>query len=161
MSKSFGMAGWRIGAMVAPSELSTNLRKMQDTNLICAPVPSQRLATVLLTRGARWRAQRIAELAARRLEVLDELSVLEGVEIPETAGAFYFMLRLPMCAPDMPIVERLIREFGVALIPGSAFGAGPRVHLRLAYASLTAKSLRTAATRLRDGLRAVCAEHRQ
>ena len=103
-----------------------------------------------------WRAERIASLGVTRRMVARELDRLgPAAEVPITRGAFYFLLRLPFSGPDMPLVERLIREFKVALIPGSAFGAGPPVTLRLAYGALTPATLDEALRRLRDGLDAV------
>ena len=95
-------------------------------------------------------------MASLREQVLQGLDALDSpMEVPRTRGAFYFLLRLPFVAPDMPIAERLVREFGVALIPGSAFGAGPTVHLRLAYGALAPDTIDEAMSRLGQGLRAI------
>ncbi|NKC13335.1 MAG: aminotransferase class I/II-fold pyridoxal phosphate-dependent enzyme [Gammaproteobacteria bacterium] len=155
LSKSYGIAGWRVGCALVPRRLMHDVRKVQDTNLICAPVPSQRLAAVLLAEGSEWRKAKVAQIAALRQPLIRALAAMSALlEAPVTEGAFYFMLRLPRTGPDMPLVERLIREHGIALIPGSAFGAGPQMHLRLAYGALTRASLDDAMARLRQGLSA-------
>ncbi|MGH7958436.1 MAG: pyridoxal phosphate-dependent aminotransferase, partial [Opitutaceae bacterium] len=125
LSKSYGFASWRIGWMVYPAHLESAMRKVQDTLLICPPVISQYAALGALAAGAGYvHEQRrgitgIRALVQRALEPL----VAEGVcEVPPAQGAFYFLLRVRSDRPALEVAERLIREHGVAVIPGNAFG---------------------------------------
>lgn len=159
MSKSYGMSGWRIGAALLPTRLLQDMRKVQDTLLISAPLASQRLAAVLLREHQAWRVAQVSAIGALRERVLAALPVLPGrLWVPRSAGAFYLLLRLAVEGDDMAVVRRLVAGFGVALIPGSAFGCGPQVHLRLAYGGLGTDALDEAMARLDRGLRAVLGE---
>jgi aspartate/methionine/tyrosine aminotransferase len=137
LSKAYGFASWRIGAMVIPDRLLTAVRKIQDTILICAPVISQFAAVGALKAGAGYCRERLKEIEEVRRIVLGELDALKNVcEVPRADGAFYFLLRLRTDQEAMPLAERLIREHKVAVIPGTAFGLDRGCYLRIAYAAL-------------------------
>ena len=156
LSKSHGFASWRIGAMVVPAHLLEAVRKIQDTILICAPVISQFAAIGALQAGPAYCRGKIAELADVRRLALRELSALgERCDVPRADGAFYFLLRLRSELHPMQVVERLVREHGVAAIPGTAFGQDEGCHLRVAYAALKADTVAEGIGRLVRGLRRV------
>ena len=154
LSKSHGFASWRIGAMVVPAHLLEAVRKIQDTILICAPVISQFAAIGALQVGPAYCRGKIAELADVRRLALRELSALgERCDVPRADGAFYFLLRLRSELHPMQVVERLVREHGVAAIPGTAFGQDEGCHLRVAYAALKADTVAEGIGRLVKGLK--------
>ena len=156
LSKSHGFASWRIGAMVVPVHLLEAVRKIQDTILICAPVISQFAAIGALQAGPAYCRGKIAELADVRRLALRELSALgERCDVPRADGAFYFLLRLRTDIHPMQVVERLVREHGVAAIPGTAFGQDEGCYLRVAYAALKADTVAEGIGRLVRGLRRV------
>lgn len=155
MSKGYGFASWRIGFLLAPQGLTAALLKIQDTLLICAPVPCQFAALGALDAGKTWALQGVARVSAARQAVQQGLVALEDIcRIPQADGAFYFLLDLQTNQDAMAIVQRLVRDFQVAVIPGNAFGA-PGCRLRVSYGALTAETARTATTRLVNGLRAI------
>jgi aspartate/methionine/tyrosine aminotransferase len=154
LSKSHGFASWRIGGMVVPSSLLGAVRKIQDTILICAPVISQFAALGALRADAAWRRERLAEVTAVREFVRAELAGLAGwCDVPRADGAFYFLLRVHTELRPMELTERLIREHGVAVIPGSAFGLEQGCHLRVAYGALSRDTAAAGIGRLVRGLR--------
>ena len=69
MSKNFGMASWRVGYVVFPADLFGAMNKVQDTNLICAPVASQLLALQALQLGREWVHPKVQALAQVRAQV--------------------------------------------------------------------------------------------
>jgi aspartate/methionine/tyrosine aminotransferase len=160
LSKAYGFASWRIGWMVFPENLEAAMRKIQDTLLICPPVISQFAAVGALQAGAPWVRERVNALAAVRAIVQRELAPLaaDGVcEIPPAQGAFYFLLRVRSDRPPLELAERLIREHGVAVIPGSAFGLAAKegCRLRVAYGALQPATVTEGVGRLARGLRAL------
>ncbi len=156
LSKSHGFASWRIGAMVVPAHLLEAVRKIQDTILICAPVISQFAAIGALQAGPAYCRGKIAELADVRRLALRELSALgERCDVPRADGAFYFLLQLRSELHPMQVVERLVREHGVAAIPGTAFGQDEGCHLRVAYAALKADTVAEGIGRLVKGLKRI------
>jgi len=156
MSKAYGFASWRVGGMVIPERLLTAVRKIQDTILICAPVISQYAAIGALRAGRAWCAERVRELGATRELVLNELQQLRGFcEPPSAEGAFYVHLRLDTPQRPMELVERLVREHGVAVIPGTAFGLEHGCHLRVSYGALRQDVAVAGMGRLVRGLRQI------
>ena len=158
MSKAYGFASWRIGWMVYPADLEPALRKIQDTVIICPPVVSQYAAAGALTAGRDFVGEKVRSLAATRTLVQRELGQLaaSGIcDVPPAAGAFYFLLRLRTAAAPLAVAERLIREHGVAVIPGNAFGLESGCHLRVAYGALQPATAAEGIGRLVQGLRAI------
>jgi aspartate/methionine/tyrosine aminotransferase len=155
-SKAYGFASWRIGYMVIPAALTVAVRKAQDTILICAPVVSQHAAAGALRAPVDYRRANLTRVAEVRRMVLDEL---EGVRsfctIPPALGAFYFLLRVDTQLDSMAVVERLIREFGVAVIPGRTFGLSRGCYLRVAYGALQRETIAAGVGRLVQGLNAI------
>jgi aspartate/methionine/tyrosine aminotransferase len=157
MSKAYGFASWRIGWMVFPQRLEAAIRKIQDTLLICPPVVSQFAAVGALSAGVGYVREHLRAIAEVRGLVQNALAplVADGIcEVPPAQGAFYFLLRLRECdQPPLPFAERLIREHGVAVIPGNAFGLQRGCHLRVAYGALQKETASEGIGRLARGLR--------
>jgi aspartate/methionine/tyrosine aminotransferase len=156
LSKAYGLASWRMGYMVVPERLFVDVNKIQDTILICPPLVSQAAALGALEAGRAYCEPHVARLAQIRTLVLERLAALEDlVEAPTPDGAFYCLLRLATTLPDMVVVERLVREHRVAVIPGSAFGAADGCYLRISYGALEESTVAEGMDRLARGLRAV------
>ncbi|MBE7941784.1 MULTISPECIES: aminotransferase class I/II-fold pyridoxal phosphate-dependent enzyme [Ramlibacter] len=145
LSKNFGMASWRVGYVVFPHALFDAMNKVQDTNLICAPVPSQLLAVEALRLGRAWVQPRVDALAQVRTAVHQALGALEGLaQFPRTAGAFYVLMRLPGVEDPMAFNRAMVERHHVATIPGFAFGlADTRSanYQRLSYGALDPASV--------------------
>jgi aspartate/methionine/tyrosine aminotransferase len=159
MSKAYGFASWRIGWMVFPQELEAAMRKIQDTLLICPPVVSQFAALGALEAGAGFVHEKLRAISEVRAVVRDALAplVADGIcDVPPAQGAFYFLLRLRNGNRSaLETAEWLIREHGVAVIPGNAFGLAHGCHLRVAYGALQKETAAEGIGRLVRGLRAL------
>lgn len=155
LSKAYGFASWRIGWMVIPARLEAAVRKIQDTNIICPPVISQFAAVGALQAGRGYAQEKLRDIAVSRAAVQRTLAEFEGCVVPRADGAFYFLLRLATDRHPMDVAERLIREHGVAVIPGNAFGLADGCHLRVAYAALPPAAIREGVDRLVRGLKAL------
>ena len=162
-SKAYGMAGWRLGYAALPQRLLAALAKVQDTNLICPPRLNQRAALAALGAGSDWLQPRLQTIRERRSLVLSSLEEarLRGlplVLLQEPDGAFYALLQVRTPLTGMKLVERLIREHGVAALPGESFGlpaTGGAAVLRLSYGLLPVEQLEQALQRLGTGVRAL------
>ena len=154
LSKSYGFAGWRIGYLVAPSELQGSLEKIQDTNVICPSIPSQFAALGALEAGREYCRPFIERMNQTRRIVLDALSgVSDRIERVETVGAFYVFLRFKnRNINDMELVRSLIEKHRVALIPGRAFGVQGACCLRLSYGALHPEIVTEGLGRLVEGI---------
>jgi aspartate/methionine/tyrosine aminotransferase len=156
LSKGYGMAGWRVGYMVIPAHLEEATKKIQDTNLICPPIATQIAATAALAAGRAWCMEQVRGFPDVRSMVLSELAALgDRVTLPAPGGAFYAMLHLHTAKKDMEVVEQLIREFGVAVMPGSTFGITRGCYLRVAYGALSREAVAEGVGRLVRGLTAL------
>jgi aspartate/methionine/tyrosine aminotransferase len=148
MSKNYGMASWRVGYVVFPAKLFDAMNKVQDTNLICAPMPSQLLAIQALKLGRQWVAPKIEALSEVRQTVYRALESLgDLVQFPKTQGAFYVLMKLPGLAQGTkPIAfnQAMTEKFKVATIPGFAFGLTQTQeanYQRLSYGALDAATV--------------------
>ncbi len=152
-SKGYGLASWRVGYLVAPIHLLSALEKAQDTILICPPVISQRAALAALQTGPSYCRSFIADLAAVRRMCIERLGELgDRCSVPDTRGAFYLLAHLKTQTTALDLVERLVREYQVAAIPGEAFGLDAGCYLRIAFGALRQDSVAQGMDRLIDGL---------
>jgi aspartate/methionine/tyrosine aminotransferase len=156
LSKSYGFASWRIGYMVIPEHLSEAVRKIQDTILICPPVISQYAAVGALSEGSSYCRGKLKEMEKVRAMVRDELMKLRGLATAAPAeGAFYYFVKVHSDMDAMKLVSRLIREHGVAALPGSTFGMERGCWLRIAYAALEGKTVAEGMGRFVSGVRKI------
>ena len=153
LSKSYGFASWRVGYMLFPPALLEAVKKIQDTNVICAPVVSQYAAVGVLDAGRKWVGQRLDSIAQVRRIALDALSRLgERVTVPRADGAFYFLVRVHRGGDSVDLVERLIRKHRIAVIPGTAFGMDDGCYLRVGYGAVGASVMMEGMDRLLAGI---------
>ncbi len=148
MSKNYGMASWRIGYVVFPTDLLEAMNKVQDTNLICAPVVSQMLALEVLKYGRAWVQPKIDALAVVRKNVYKILKGLDHlVQFPETQGAFYVLLKLPGLSTGDDVLafnRTMAQQHKVVSVPGFTFGlldTQRANYQRLSYGALDAASV--------------------
>ena len=156
LSKGFGFASWRIGYMVIPGILSESISKIQDTNLICAPIVCQYAALGALQVGRAYPQEKLAGISEARETVLNSLRSLGGqIAPPVSEGAFYVLLHVRTSLSSMRVCERLIREHRVAVIPGNAFGLDLGCYLRVSYGALSQDTAAEGLGRLVEGVRAL------
>ena len=145
MSKNYGMASWRVGYVVFPADLAEVMNKVQDTNLICAPVPSQLLALEALKLGRDWVQPKVQALATVRDTVYQALEGLGNLAtFPRTQGAFYVLMKLPGIDDALAFNRFMAEKHHVASIPGFAFGLSDTAianYQRLSYGALDAATV--------------------
>lgn len=156
LSKAYGFASWRIGYMVMPKHLLDSVKKIQDTILICPPVISQYAALGALEAGSEYCHRKIQQITEVRNLMLEELDNLKDFcTIPPAEGAFYFLLNLKTQIKPLELVEKLIREYRVAVIPGDTFGIEKGCYLRVAYGALEKETAHEGIRRLMRGLKTI------
>jgi aspartate/methionine/tyrosine aminotransferase len=139
-SKAWRMTGWRLGWMVVPPALMDGLGVLIEYNTSCAPDFVQSGAKAALDHGDAYVAEVRAELAAARDQVLGALRRMPGVEAPQPDGGFYAFFRVDGCTDSMALAKDLIREVGLGLAPGSAFGPEGEGWLRWCFAARPEKN---------------------
>jgi aspartate/methionine/tyrosine aminotransferase len=167
LSKTHGMAGWRMGYAAVPEGLRPALAKVLDTVQICPTRISQRAATAALRTDPAWVRERVARLAPRRERVLAGVERWRRDDLPVRLwalpdGAFYALLVVESGAGEPltsdGLMEELLLRDGVATVSGRGFGLaipGAAV-LRLSYGMLEGPALEEALERLGAGLRRRC-----
>ncbi len=159
LSKAYGFASWRIGYMVIPQHLLGAVKKVQDTILICPPVVSQYAALGALQVGVDYCKDHISAIATVRQLALNSLNRLKDVcTIAPADGAFYFFLKVHTKLSAFELVEQLIQEYRVAVIPGTTFGMDDGCYLRVAYGALQKETAKEGIERLVRGLETISVE---
>ena len=151
-SKSFLMTGWRLGWLVLPKALTHAVGKLIEFNTSCAPVFVQRAAAVALLRGAEVTPALVAHLQACRDTLVPLLKAVPGVTLAEPKGGMYAFFRLEGHGDCLDTAKRLVREAGLGLAPGSAFGPEAAGWLRWCFASRDPQRLVQGVARLRAWL---------
>jgi aminotransferase len=144
MSKTYGMAGWRLGFMVGNAELVARVENLQNHQFAGIFMPVQRAGVAALTGPQESVEERRATYERRRDRAL---RVLRGVEA-HSEGTFFVWFRLP----DDVTPELLLEEHRVAVAPGEGFGARGAGWARLSLATPDER-LDLGLDRLRRGLR--------
>jgi len=156
LSKAYGFASWRIGWMVIPERLYMPVKKIQDTILICPPVISQWAAVGAMHAGRAYCREKLRVTREIRQLVLAKLREIDNlVTVPRADGAFYVLLRVHTDVDPMRLVQRLIEEHKVAVIPGTTFGVSGQCLLRVAYGALDKDTATEGVGRLVEGLKRI------
>lgn len=136
-SKAWSMTGWRAGWMVGPEPFIAELAKIIEYNTSCVPDFVQQGAVAALDpiEGEGVVADLLARLGASRNRLVSGLKALSGVEVPEADGAMYAFFRIKGREDSMQLALDLVRDVGLGLAPGSAFGAEGEGWLRWCFAA--------------------------
>ena len=151
MSKSYSVTGWRVGWTIAAPDLTLGIRRVHDFLTVGAAAPLQAAAVVALGFPPAYYERLVADYRARRDLLLPALREA-GFRLDQPAGAYYVMtdIRDLTDEDDVAFAMRLIRDPGVAAVPGSSFFSRPelgRTKLRFAFPKRT-ETLQAAAERL-------------
>jgi aminotransferase len=149
-SKSFGMMGWRVGFVLADAAVCTQMIKLQDAMIICAPVISQ-IAAERATRDAwDYAATFHDDFRARRQILADGVMTIPAARWTPTAGGLFGFVRVSGCDDSVALARTLLETAHVVTIPGAAFGASGEGFLRVSYGAATIDDLREAVSRMRQ-----------
>jgi aspartate aminotransferase len=146
MSKAYAMSGWRLGYAAGPIELIRAMSAIQSQSTTNASSISQAAAVAALDGDQECVRRMCREFRERHDVVQPLLDAIPGVSCRPTSGAFYFLadvsgvLGRKGIADDVAFCERLLEEAGVALVPGSAFGAPGFVRISFAASLATLRA---------------------
>ncbi|HTJ93198.1 MAG TPA: pyridoxal phosphate-dependent aminotransferase [Pararobbsia sp.] len=138
-SKAWLMTGWRLGWIVAPDALMDDLGKLVEYNTSCAPDFVQRAGIVAVRDGAAVTDGVVAQLRQSRDHLVRALSGLPGVDVKAGEGAMYLFFRLEAARDSLALCKQLVRDAGLGLAPGVAFGDEGEGFVRWCYACSTAR----------------------
>ncbi|MDT8898819.1 aminotransferase class I/II-fold pyridoxal phosphate-dependent enzyme [Thermanaerothrix sp. 4228-RoL] len=134
-SKDYAMTGWRIGYACGPQHLMQGLLRVHQYTVMSAPTMSQIAALTALYDRDEAVQMMVEEYDRRRRLIVSELNRM-GLPTFEPKGAFYAFPKVSVTGlDDETFAQRLLQEEHVAVVPGSAFGAGGEGFVRCSYAT--------------------------
>ena len=146
-SKSWAMTGYRLGYACGPVDVIDAMMKIHQYGIMSAPTLSQAAGVEAMDHGDKDVARMCREYRRRRDYLVPALNAL-GLPTVMPKGAFYAFADVrPTGLTDEAFALRLLKEFGVACVPGSAFGPSGTGFVRMSYATSMEK-LRLAVDRL-------------
>jgi aminotransferase len=132
-SKTYAMTGWRVGYLAAPGDFVARVTEPRHTLSINTCTISQHAALAALTGPQEPVQQMLDDYAARRAWLMPALTAA-GFTYGHPGGAFYIYTNVAssgLAAPDF--CERLLRETGVMVFPGTMFGDTSSHYIRISY----------------------------
>lgn len=133
-SKAYAMTGWRMGYLCAPKPLASQMLKLHQFAIMCAPTASQFASIEAMKNGDDDIARMRAEYNRRRIFILEGLRKI-GIECFEPEGAFYIYPNIGKFGlSSEEFCERLLYEYKCAIVPGTAFGENGEGFARISYA---------------------------
>ncbi|HEV8531753.1 MAG TPA: aminotransferase class I/II-fold pyridoxal phosphate-dependent enzyme, partial [Methylomirabilota bacterium] len=135
-SKSFAMTGWRMGYGIMPVPLAEHVARLMVNSNSCTASFTQ-WAGIAALQGDQTPVQRmVAEFKRRRDIIVAGLNALPGVSCRTPKGAFYVFPNIKaLKRPSAEVAEAILKEGGVAVLGGTAFGQYGEGYLRLSYAN--------------------------
>ena len=148
-SKAYAMTGWRLGYACAPKEILSQMLKIHQFAIMCAPTTSQYAAVEAMKNGDSDVAQMRDQYNERRRYLLHRLKNM-GLKCFEPFGAFYIFPSIKefgMTSDEF--ATQLLNSKKVAVVPGTAFGKSGEGFVRISYA-YSIDDLKTALGRIEE-----------
>ena len=134
-SKNWSMTGWRLGWMVVPVDVTSDLAKLTEYNTASAATFVQWAGITAIRDGEPFVAEQIARFRRGRDLVHQRLAAHPRIRIAKPDGAFYAFFSVDGMTDGIAFATALARDQKVGLAPGEAFGPGGEGYLRLCFAS--------------------------
>jgi len=129
VSKAYAMTGWRIGYAAGPEEIIKSMKKIQGQSTSNPSSVAQAAALEALNGDQSFIADMVKTFKTRYDTIVAGLNAIDGIECPESGGAFYCFPRVQGLidrlglANDVEFATYCLETLNIALVPGSAFGA--------------------------------------
>ncbi len=135
-SKTYAMTGWRLGYGVFPPALVPHVERLMVNSVSCTASFVQRAGLAALQGPQDAVAAMVAEFRRRRDLFVAGLNAIPGIRCLEPPGAFYAFPNVSALGLSSDaLADRLLREYGLATLAGTAFGRAGEGYLRLSYAN--------------------------
>ena len=122
VSKTFSVTGWRVGYILAPENLTKGIRKIHDFLTVGAPAPLQEACAKAILESNDYYSE-LKRFYQKRKDFFYNALREIGFKCIEPKGAYYIMCEIENFGfnDDIKFTEYLIKEIGVAVVPGSSF----------------------------------------
>lgn len=153
-SKAFSMTGWRLGYACGPKEILSQITKIHQFAIMCAPTVSQYAAVAAMTQCDEVVETMLEEYDVRRRLIVDGFNKL-GLTCHEPKGAFYAFPSIKSTGlTSEEFCEKLLYSKQVALVPGTAFGECGEGFIRASYCYST-EHIKTALNKIAEFLQEI------
>jgi len=133
-SKAYAMTGWRLGYLLAPEALVSQMAEVQRALLVCVPPFVQRAGVAALRGPQDQVREMVVEYQARRDLALKALSEVPGIKVRKPEGGLYLFPDLSAYGVGAStLVSMLEREHKVRMMPGDLFGPGYGYFVRISF----------------------------
>jgi aminotransferase len=133
-SKKYSMTGWRVGYAAAPSELVSNMTKLQENIAACASLPSQYAAIEAFGSSDKCTDTMVSGFEKRRKILVDGINKINKLSCKYPKGTFYAFVNIKgtgMCSEEF--ANELLDKKQVAVVPGITYGDCCEGYVRMAY----------------------------
>lgn len=134
-SKKYAMTGWRVGYCISSAAVIAKIAKAVQVSSTCIAPFVQVAAAYALTGddSQAYAEEMYTKYQQRRAEAISLCSEL-SLSVEPAEGAFYLFIKLPFGLDDVLFTTKLLDEYQVCAVPGSAFGPNGAGHVRITYA---------------------------
>jgi aspartate/methionine/tyrosine aminotransferase len=155
LSKTYAMTGWRVGYVVAPKPFIDEMEKLMEHMVSGVTAVAQRAALAAITGSQACVAEMVRAYEGRRKIIYEGLKAIDGVSCLLPESTFYAFPNISgFGLTSWELAKYLVKEYRVALVPGSIFGNNGEGYIRISFAT-NSQTLKEGISRIKKGLEAL------
>ena len=134
-SKAFAMTGWRLGAVIGPSNVIEKMRLLLETTSSCVPPFIQKAGIEAIEGDQTLQKNMYLEYEKRRHLIVNGINSITGLDCISPGGAFYVFVNIKKTGmTSESFCDYVLEDSGVAILPGTSFGEFGEGFVRICYA---------------------------
>ena len=134
-SKAFAMTGWRLGAVIGPSNVIEKMRLLLETTSSCVPPFIQKAGIEAIEGDQTLQKNMYLEYEKRRDLIVNGINSITGLDCISPGGAFYVFVNIKKTGmTSESFCDYILEDSGVAILPGTSFGEFGEGFVRICYA---------------------------
>ena len=135
-SKAFAMTGWRLGAVIGPSNVVEKMKLLLETTSSCVPPFIQKAGIEAIEGEQTSQKNMYSEYEKRRNMIVDGINSIPGLNCIIPGGAFYVFVNIKKTGmTSESFCDYILEDSGVAILPGTSFGEFGEGFIRICYAT--------------------------
>ena len=152
-SKAFAMTGWRLGAVIGPSNVVEKMKLLLETTSSCVPPFIQKAGIEAIEGEQTSQKSMYDEYEQRRNIVVDGINSIHGLSCITPGGAFYVFINIKKTGmTSESFCDYILEDAGVAILPGTSFGEFGEGFVRICYA-VNQDKIKNALERIKKSIR--------
>jgi aspartate/methionine/tyrosine aminotransferase len=159
LSKSYAMTGWRVGYTVAPPAVIDEMEKLMEHMVSGVTAVAQRAALTAIEAPQDCVREMVATYDKRRQIVYEGINAVDGINCLKPESTFYAFPNIKSLElSSWELAEYLVKQYKVAVVPGSIFGKGGEGYVRISFAA-SIERLKEGIARIKRGVEALKSRH--